>query len=78
MDVRIERVFRDVLEDRKLVVNDATSPANTPAWDSFAQVKLVLALEDEFGMTFDVDELAEVGTAGDLATALRRRGVVLT
>ncbi len=77
MDARVERIFREVLEDRRLTITAQTSPADTPAWDSFAQVKLVIALEEEFGITFDVDELAEIGTAGDFETALKRRGIEL-
>ncbi len=75
MDARIQQIFRDVLDDRKLVVTDDLSPATNPAWDSFAQVNLILALEDEYKISFNIDEVAGVATAGDLVRALRARGV---
>lgn len=78
MDARVERIFRDVLEDRNIVLSEETSPENTPSWDSFAQVKLMLALEEEFGVTFSVDDLAGVSNAGDLIAALRAHGVELS
>ncbi len=78
MDSRIERIFRDVLENRNAVVTDDSSPANTPGWDSFAQVQLTLALEEEFGLTFTLDEVAGIACAGDFLTVLRAHGVNLS
>ena len=75
MDPRIERIFQDVLEDRNVVVTDDSTPADTPGWDSFAQVKLTLAMEEEFGITFTLDEVAELACAGDFVKALRNRGI---
>ncbi len=75
MDPRIERIFQDVLEDRNVVVTDDSTPANTPGWDSFAQVKLTLAMEEEFGIEFSLDEVAGITRAGDFEAALRARGI---
>lgn len=75
MDARIQQIFRDVLDDRKLEVTSDLGPANTPAWDSFAHVKLILAIEDEYKLSFTMDEVADVTTAGDFVRALKARGV---
>jgi acyl carrier protein len=75
MDPRIERIFQDVLEDRSVVVTEDSTPANTPGWDSFAQVKLTLAMEEEFGITFTLDEVAGITRAGDFVRVLESRGV---
>ncbi len=78
MDARIERIFQEVLEDRTVAVTEDSSPANTPGWDSFAQVKLTLAMEEEFGFTFSLDEVAGITRAGDFVTALEARGIDLS
>jgi acyl carrier protein len=75
LDARIQQIFREVLDDRWLVVTEDTGPANTPAWDSFAHVKLIMALEDEYQLNFTMDEVADVNSAGDLIRALRARGI---
>jgi acyl carrier protein len=53
---RLQRVFREVFENEKLVVDDALSPATLSDWDSFAQVRLMIELEEEFGVQFTTDE----------------------
>lgn len=75
LDARIQQIFRDVLDDRKLEVTSDLGPANTPTWDSFAHVKLIMALEDEYKLSFTMDEVAEAATAGDFIKALRARGI---
>jgi acyl carrier protein len=57
--MRIQRVFREVLEDDSLQLSPDDSEATLPAWDSFAQVKVIIGLEEEFGVKFSIDEVAE-------------------
>lgn len=35
-----------------------SSPDTIPTWDSLQQVHLILALEEEFGFQFEVDQIA--------------------
>jgi acyl carrier protein len=37
-------------------IDDSTSMDNTPGWDSANQINLVLALEEEFSISFEVSE----------------------
>jgi acyl carrier protein len=75
LDARIQQIFRDVLDDGKLEVTSDLSPVNTPAWDSFAHVKLITAIEDEYKLSFTMDEVADVTSAGDFVKALRAHGI---
>ena len=74
MDPRVERVFREVLDDRRLSLTPESAPGNVAGWDSFAHVKLILALEEEFGVSFTVDDVAEAANLGDLIQVLKQRG----
>lgn len=38
-------------------IDDDTSMDNTPGWDSANHISLVLALEEEFSVSFEVTEL---------------------
>jgi acyl carrier protein len=60
MTARIRRIFREIFDDNQLDISDELSPRNLPAWDSLAQVKLLLALEEEFGVQFTTAEAAEL------------------
>ena len=37
-------------------IDDSTSMDNTPGWDSANHINLVLALEEEFSISFEVSE----------------------
>jgi acyl carrier protein len=75
MITRIRRAFCEVFDDPRLEINEDTSPRELPAWDSFAQVKLLLALEEEFGVQFTPAEAAELYSVGDFRRALEARHV---
>ncbi len=70
MIFRIRRIFREIFDDDQLDVSDELSPHVLPAWDSLAQVKLLLALEEEFGVQFTTAEAAELHSVGDFKRAL--------
>ena len=72
---RVADVFREVFDQPKLVVKPTTSPNDLPAWDSVAQVKLVMALEETFGVEFDSEEVLGFSTAGAFVDSLKARGV---
>lgn len=56
IDTQLESIFRDVFDDDTLVLRDDMSAASFPDWDSFHQVKLVIAIEEEFGKKMSTEE----------------------
>jgi acyl carrier protein len=56
-------------------LNDATSPANTPQWDSLATVNLTLAVESEFGLRLSMRDIRGMSTIGLAKSVLRTKGV---
>lgn len=56
-------------------IGDATSPENTPRWDSLQSINLVLALEEEFGIALGTRDIAEMKDVGLVKKVLRRKGV---
>lgn len=72
MDDRILAVFREVLDIDDLIIHDETTAGDVPGWDSLAQVKLVIALEEEFNITFTTHDVAEMQCVGDLKKVLNR------
>jgi acyl carrier protein len=70
MRLRIRRVFREQFDDDQLEIWDEMSTCDLPAWDSLMQVKLLIALEEEFGVQFTTAEAAEMRSVGDFLSAL--------
>jgi acyl carrier protein len=72
---RIQKVFREVLEDDTLVLEKTSSQDNMNGWDSLVQVKLIIGLEEEFGVEFTTEEVLEAHSVGAFEKLLQSKGV---
>lgn len=74
----LEGKFFDLLCAMLAVPRDqlaSTSSRETmPQWDSLKHMHLMLALEDEFGVEFDDEEVAGLDSAGALLSAIAAKG----
>lgn len=52
----IKELMSIVLNTDAAKIDDSTSMDNTPGWDSANHINLVLALEEEFSISFEVSE----------------------
>ncbi len=75
VDQRVQRIFREVFENDAMEVGDALSAETHADWDSLAQVKLILGLEEEFGVKFTTAEVTELHSVGSIKQALAAKGV---
>ncbi len=75
MDYYFQEVFREVFDDDELQIGDDMSASTTSSWDSLAQVKIILGLEEAFNIKFTTQEVAELQSVGALKEALQRKGV---
>ena len=75
LDQRLQNVFQEVFDDEDLEVTDDMSTKTLANWDSFAQVKLVVGLEEEFDVKFTTEEVATLSSVGELKRALQTKGV---
>jgi acyl carrier protein len=72
---RINDIFQEVFDDPELHVTANTSAADIPAWDSVAQLKLVLAIEEAFNVQFTADETVALSNVGAFLDTLRKREI---
>lgn len=56
----VVEAIRDVLDEPDLNVTLESTNETLEGWDSTCQVRIVLALEDEFDIQFSADEIAEM------------------
>lgn len=59
-------VFRTVFDDETLDVDRDTTAKEVEGWDSLMHVKLVLAVEREFGVRFTSGDVASLKNVGEL------------
>jgi acyl carrier protein len=70
---RVHRIVSDVLDVPVDQVTEESSPETIDAWDSMAHLNLVLSLEQEFAVTFDLDEVAELTSVRAIVDRIRSR-----
>jgi acyl carrier protein len=75
LDQRVQSVFQEVFDEEDLELTDETSARTLANWDSFAQVKLIVGLEEEFDVKFTTDEVATLSNVGELKNAIRAKGI---
>jgi acyl carrier protein len=59
MEDRIKKVMSDVLNIDVSLINNETSPDNIENWDSLKHMNLIVALEEEFEIEFDDEEIVD-------------------
>lgn len=74
---RLKKILSKVLGVDEKNINDNSSPDNIESWDSFNGLMLVSELENEFKISFTIDEVINVKTVGGIKKALIKHGVKL-
>ena len=68
---KLQNVFRVVFRNDDLVITNTTSPKDIKGWDSFAHISLFLAIEDEFSVSFESDEIIKIVDVEGIINALQ-------
>jgi acyl carrier protein len=63
---RLQPLFRDVLDDPKLVITRESNGQTVDGWDSLAHITIVAETEREFGVRFALGELESLKNVGDM------------
>ena len=74
---RLKELAAIALNTSPNAIGDDASPATTDGWDSEAHVLMVSLFEEEYGVTFNADEIAGAQTLADFRRILAEKGAVL-
>ena len=70
---RINVIFRDVFDDDSLVIVDSTNAEDIEDWDSLEHINLIMAMEKDFGLKFNLKEVGELANVGEMADLIERK-----
>ena len=70
---RVQKAFGAAFEVEPGSVSIETVPDDIKAWDSMGHVTLASSLEQEFGLTFDVDELMEMENVREIVRIVQAK-----
>lgn len=73
MNDRIYTIVSKIFKVPLNTIDETSSPDTIETWDSLQHLQLILALEEEFGVQFSVDEITAMQTVGSIAAILHER-----
>ena len=74
VEAQLRAVFADVFGVEPDALRDADSPETIEGWDSVKHLGLVLAIEGEFAIQFEAEEIADLVSFGAIRERLRHLG----
>ena len=70
---RVRGIAADILQVPVAEVGPDSSPENIATWDSVHHLNLVLALEQEFNLQFEPEEIDQIGNVGQIVALVSRK-----
>lgn len=74
---RLRQIFRDIFDDEALNITPETTPDDIEDWDSLAQISIISSAQDEFGVEFDIGEIADITDVGSLLALIDKKTAAL-
>jgi acyl carrier protein len=66
-------VFQDVFDDDELVLRPSLTADDVPEWDSLSHVRLMLTVQQKFGVKFSAVQMTNLKNVGDLVALIQSR-----
>jgi acyl carrier protein len=70
---RLTGIFHDVFDDEELVLRPDMTADDVPEWDSLSHIRLVLTIQQQFGIKFSAAQTSGLKNVGDLVALIQSR-----
>ena len=70
---KIKQVMVDILDLEAGAINDDTSMENVELWDSSNHISIILALEEEFSIALEIDEIEGMISFYDIMSVIQEK-----
>lgn len=67
---KLEQIFREIFDNQDLSVTRATDASQIEGWDSFMHINLIVAIEENFEVSFTTKEIGQFSCVGDVIDLL--------
>ena len=69
------KIISDTFQISTKKINNESGPDDIEMWDSLGQLSLILAIEQKYKITLEIDEIFEIMNVGDIYKILEKRGI---
>lgn len=76
MNKRLEKIIREVFNIKDETIEWWWTSDNVSNWDSMGHLNLIMAIEKEFDIKFEIEEMFQIRSLGDLDGILKNKVVV--
>ena len=73
MKEKLQEIFRDIFDDEGLIISEEMSAADIEDWDSLAQINLIIAIEQEFKVKFNLEEISQLKNIGEMINLIENK-----
>ena len=70
---KLTKVFREVFDDDSIELTPETTANDIEEWDSIEHINLIAAVEDAFGMRFQMREVSGMKNVGEMVQIIESR-----
>ena len=72
LEQRLTSIFRATFGDEGIVLRPEMTADDVAGWDSISHIRLVFAIEDEFGIKLSMKDLEGLDDVGSLSSTIAR------
>lgn len=70
---KLHAIVRDVFDNQSIMIVNDTISDDIEEWDSLTHIQLLDTLEKEFSINFDLDEMLNLKTMGDIINSIEEK-----
>ena len=70
---KLTEIFRDVMDNDEIVLEENTTAEDIEEWDSLAHVQLIEKIEGVFGIKFSAKEMMSWEDVGEFVDSIKER-----
>ena len=70
---KLTAIFRDVFDDDELVLRPDLTADDVPDWDSLSHIRLILTIQQTFGIKFSAAQVTNPRNVGELVALIQWR-----
>lgn len=71
MEQKLKQIMANIFETEEDEITDESSMDNIEKWDSLKHINLIIAIEEDFGISIDEDEMVEMTNFTEIKRILR-------
>ena len=73
MNDKLQEIFREVMREADLIINDEMSEKDVASWNSLNNVLLINQIEESFSIKFDLSEILKIKNIGDIKSSIEKK-----